>query len=170
METPMNTKILSLAAALAATLVLTPQAYAGGGVRLGFGFPMGHFTATPARSAKAYSPGGHKAAKHTAPSQVARKSSGGSDKKVAKSESKSDTESNETTEVTSTGSTALLETSKPVETAVATTEPAAETKETPVEKAEETKKDGEPSKTSSAELECKKFIPAVGLTITVGCK
>lgn len=162
----MNTKILSLATALVATVVLTPSAYAGGkGVRLGFGFPMGSFTATPSRGAKAYAPSSHKAAKRKPPAQIARKSSG-SDKKVAKTES-NDTGSNETTEVTSTGSTALIETSKPAETSVAATDPATNSKETPVEKAEETKKD---DKTSSAKLECKKFIPAVGLTVTVGCE
>ena len=39
------TKSLALAAALLATTTLTSAAYAGGGVRVGFGFPLGSFVA-----------------------------------------------------------------------------------------------------------------------------
>jgi hypothetical protein len=191
METPMNTKILAIATALAASAALTPAAEAGGnGVRLGFGFPMGSFTATPARG------GGYEAApsagqaqamaarKKAAMQAAAARRAAGSASKVAKTTEettdKAVEESKDTAESTPTGSTALIQTAKqpvaseassspkadPVATTVAEVpEPVAEEKKT-VESSEESA-----AKVSEAkDLPCKKFFPAVGLTLSVGCK
>jgi hypothetical protein len=193
METPMKTKILAIATVLAATATLTSVAEAGGnGVRLGFGFPMGSFTATPARGgsyAAAPSAAQAMAAKKKAAMQAAaaRRASGSTAKVTKTSEENKD---KDTAESTPTGSTALVQTatlpaasdasSTPQAdatstTVAATTEPAAPaapavTEEKKAEETKETKDDVAAKVSDAKDLACKKFFPAVGLTLSVGCK
>ena len=182
----MNIKILGIASALVAATALTSAAEAGNGVRLGFGFPLGQFTATPAHGGSTASESsgayGQLAKKKASSQQIARGSSNGASTTVAKSET--GVESGDTAETTTTGSTALVQTA----TAPATSEITSETKvETPAAVAttttaaaepvatetgtEEPNEDKSSSKVSELKkLGCKKFIPAVGLTVSIGCK
>jgi predicted membrane-bound mannosyltransferase len=194
METPMNTKLLVLATALAATATLSSAAEAGGGVRLGFGFPMGSFTATPARGGSyAASPSAAQvmaAKKKAAMQAAAARRAAASKAKVAKATNEAG-DTKDTAESTPTGSTALVQTATQPAISDASSAPQADAKVTTVaakpepaaapapavvtEPAKETKveatKDESAGKVSQAkDLACKKFIPAVGLTVSVGCK
>ena len=201
----MNTKILALATVLSAATAFTPVAQAGMGVRLGFGGPLGTFTATPSGgySGKSSNPGSHR--KASRPAHVAEEKKAPVKKRVEQAkatptDSKSDdVASSGSSDSTPTGSTALLETgaastvgeTTPAPETTAET-PAADTSNTtvavatpaetgeaataatetpPVEpKTEEPKLDESSSKLSSLkDLACKKFIPAVGLTVSIGC-
>ncbi len=167
----MYTKSIALASALTAMLVLTSAAEAGGGVRLGFGGPLGTFVATPAHGGGA---GYQKQAipKKRAPVQQAKRI----DKptpRVVKAEPakiiapKVDSKIEPATEAESrvTGSSALIQGSVPVEeTESVTPAPASD------EKAEAPSTSNTvTAATSDASGTCKKFIPAIGTTVSVGC-
>lgn len=193
----MNTKLIALASAIVATTALASAAEAGGGVRLGFGGPLGTFVATPSHGGGgAYqSPRARKkapvaqaarkpeivrAARKPEVVQAARKP----DKapRVAKSEPapklvKETTAASKVTEEAATeeaapvtGSSALIQGSIPVQEqdGAATTQQAA-----PEVRAEAPSAEQTVTATAPAEQEtsgnCKKFIPAVGMTVSVGC-
>jgi len=169
----MNAKLIAIASALAATAALASAAEAGGGVRLGFGGPLGTFVATPAHG-PSYGGGAHrKAMKRKAPvvhaarkpekiaPRVAKTDPAPAPAKAAASK-KAETTTGETAPVT--GSSALIQGSIPAEA------PSVESAESlPPEVKAETP--SEPAVTASTEdtEACKRFIPAVGMTVSVGC-
>ena len=181
METAMNSKILALVSAITAVTAFVPVAEAGNGVRLGFGFPMGTFVATPRGGGSAYATPKAAKAKAYQQQQIARQSADRpqgreeGDKPVTETSTAS-TETTETTETVS-GSTALIQTTTPVEKTEETAPAETSSTETPAAtdvaattetKAEETKPE-EPA-VEAKDVGCKKFIPAIGLTVTVGCE
>ncbi len=183
METAMNSKILALVSAITAVTAFVPVAEAGNGVRLGFGFPMGTFVATPRGDGSAHAVPKAAKAKAYKQQQIARQSAE-PEPKVAKKAKKSvtetastkSTETTETSETTVSGSTALIQTTTPAEKTEetapsetsATETPATDVAATTEPKAEETKPE-EPA-VEAKDVGCKKFIPAIGLTVTVGCE
>jgi hypothetical protein len=181
----MNTKLLALASALAASLPLASVAEAGGGVRLGFGGPLGTFVATPSHGggASGYQAQQAMPKKRLPVQQAARPEK--STPRVAKTETSKSAGSGDVSKPESvqedsdrvTGSSALIQGSIPAEeTAPAKLDPAPDVKAeassgntvtaaAPVETAPQTA----PAEASDAAGNCKKFIPAVGTTISVGC-
>lgn len=162
-----NAKLRAIASVLAASAVLTSAAEAGGGIRLGFGGPLGTFVATPAHGG-----GGSYQAKKIkkAPAMQAARKERTPAQRVAKAETpqknpKADvsaaTESGQETTARErpsvTGSSALIQGSIPA------AEPA-------------TPDTGEPTVTAKTDVapdepeSCKRFIPAVGMTVSVGCE
>jgi len=173
----MTTKLLALATALVAATVFTSSAEAGGGVRLGFGFPLGSFTATPAQGGGgdyASAPRRTKEAKRKAPAPVVREATRAPDKaepvKSASAEAPSTTNEVPATSAASestgtpalTGSTALIQQATPVEPDTAAA-PASKDAPSTVASAEKT------TAVSDAAEACKKFIPSIGATVSVGC-
>lgn len=196
----MNTKLIALASALVATAALASAAEAGGGVRLGFGGPLGTFVATPSHGgggayhaprARKKAPVVHaarkpevvKAARKPKVVQAAHKPEKAS--RVAKAQPapkavKETTAASKAVAVTEeakteeaapvTGSSALIQGSIPVQEqdGAATTEQAA-----PEVKAEAPSADETVTAATPADQEgsgnCKKFVPAVGMTVSVGC-
>jgi hypothetical protein len=173
----MNTKLIALASALAATTALASAAEAGGGVRLGFGVPLGSFVATPAHGGNSYraprvkkAPAMHAAKKPQKPAQRVAKAEPRQEARketvVDKTETKTKTEV--TTEKTApvTGSSALIQGTIPAdESAPGTTAPDVKA-EAPPEAAVTAHTDQVPDESE----DCKKFIPAVGMTVSVGCE
>ncbi|HEX2840411.1 hypothetical protein [Hyphomicrobium sp.] len=180
----MNTKLIAIASAFVATATLASAAEAGGGVRLGFGFPLGSFTATPAQggggggSYRATRPKRaavvqHATRKPDKPAHVVRvQPAKGASPKTEKTESVTNGTADSTAEAADTkasvtGSTALIQHSIPAQdtdnktTAVTAAEAKAETKPA----------DTSSTATSAADASkhCKKFIPAIGMTVSVGC-
>jgi hypothetical protein len=183
----MNTKLVALASAILATASLASAAEAGGGgVRLGFGGPLGTFVATPAHG------GGGGGGYHNKPSkrppalQAARKPNLQAARKPEKpahvAKVTQPDKAEETKSVTAavpsktenapaaTGSSALIQGSIPADSsdeqpeAVNPTEPAADHRaEAPAETVT-ANTDKAPDETG-----CKKFIPAIGTTVSVGC-
>ena len=171
----MNSKLLALASVLVATTAAASVAEAGGGVRLGFGFPLGSFKATPSHGGGG---GSYQAAKtkRKPPAQVhqAARKPEKSEPRVTKAETSKPAKTvaanaekvEETTETTAplTGSSALIEQSIPAQDQ-AKPEAAAEVKP-------EAATDGAVTASTdkaSGDVNCKKFIPAVGMTVSVGC-
>jgi hypothetical protein len=166
-------RLIACAAVVASALAATSAAEAGGGKQLQFGYPLGSFTATPARgggASKAYA----RKAKKDAGEQAARKAEP-KRSRIAKTEpaarkpaaepvtkeaakpdaSKTETPKTETTETGAvdeaprlTGSSALVEQSLPPQTP----EAAAPSPEG-----------------ASKEPGCTKFVPAIGTTVSVEC-
>ena len=148
----MNAKLLAIASALAATAALASAAEAGGGVRLGFGGPLGTFVAPPSHG-PAYGGGGsgyRKSMKRKTP--------------VAHAAPKEAETTTEQKEAPVTGSSALIQGSIPAETP-----PGEAEKPAPEVKAEAP---SEPAKTAATEgpEACKRFVPAVGVTVSVDCE
>lgn len=165
-------KLIALASAVLATTVLASAAEAGGGVRLGFGFPLGSFTATPSHGGGG-SGGYSKAAKRKAPIAHAARKPDKPAPRVAKAKAetpeapKAVVEKTETTTEEAapvTGSSALIQGSIPAEAPPADVKAEAEPATT------------EPAATASTEQapdeqgNCKKFVPAIGTTVSVGCE
>jgi hypothetical protein len=178
----MNTKLLALASALAASLPLASVAEAGGGVRLGFGGPLGTFVATPSHGGGA---SGYQAKqampKKRMPVQQAARPEKASPRvakaETSKSEVVSKTESSPEDGNRVTGSSALIQGSVSAEEAAP-----AKLEPTPEVKAEassgntvtaaapvETAPPAATAEATGASGNCKKFIPAIGTTISVGC-
>jgi hypothetical protein len=175
----MSRKLLALAAALAASIAVTSAAEAGGGVRLGFGGPLGTFVATPAtgggggyqkqhadpkkrtspvREAKRYDRPAPRATKTETKKTVAAKQDPG----VA---SKAESVAGESA-ARVTGNSALIQGSIPAdrtETLAPAADVSAEAPSTSntVTAATDT--------ASDASGNCRKFIPAIGTTVSVGC-
>jgi hypothetical protein len=204
MEDEMGNKILAIAAALAVSLTVNTTAEAGSGVRLGFGGPLGHFKATPARGAVSHKSArasskkaarlkaakrtaaakraaAKKAAERKAKIRTARRARQDDQNRKIRAERKiakaaTETTAPKTSESKETGAKALIRTK---DKAVAASKPVTLVKATPATETvtvTETKKPekdeatlAESKETSSTELGCKKFIPAVGVTISVGC-
>lgn len=171
----MNTKLLALASALTASVALASVAEAGGGIRLGFGGPLGTFVATPAHGGGASGYQNKATAKKRIPVQQAaraekpapRVAKADTSKTVAaKADSKTESVAEETPRVT--GSSALIQGSVPAdETDNATLEPVSDVKaEAPSTSNTVTAAAEAPQDASGT---CKKFIPAIGTTVSVGC-
>jgi hypothetical protein len=171
----MNTKLLALASALTASMALASVAEAGGGIRLGFGGPLGTFVATPTHGGGGGEGYQNKAtAKKRIPVQQAaraekpapRVAKADTSKTIAaKADSKTESVAEETPRVT--GSSALIQGSVPAETDNATQEPVSDVKaEAPSTSNTVTAAADAPQDTSGT---CKKFIPAIGTTVSVGC-
>lgn len=198
--------LLALTAALAATLSVSSAAQAGGGVRLGFGFPLGSFTATPAhgggksayvgssyaaKKAKAEARAEARAeaarrqkaeasrqaaAKSDAPAKVAAKT-GVEDEKTEGSFVEAPSTSALLTKGDIAGPAERADQTAPADVAAAMVEGAGEGAATEVASAtdnaalaaDDSKSGGEAVEASSTETGCKRFIPAVGVTVSVGC-
>lgn len=168
----MTTKLIALASALTATMLLASAAEAGGGVRLGFGFPLGSFTATPAHGGGG-SAGYQKQAKKRPPVQQAARPEK-STPRVAKAEpvkaeaAKSEPQNIDTATDAAprvTGSSALVQGSIPVEDETST--PSSDVKaDAPATDSTVT---AATEQAPDANGSCKKFIPAIGTTVSVGC-
>ncbi len=162
----MNTKRIAFVAALIAGSSIASVAEAGGGVRLGFGMPLGTFVATPAH--------GGGGASHAAPRARKKAPAEYANRKVEKQTrvAKAVTEKAETKPQTvvankpdetpaveetprTTGSSALIQGSIPAEDQPATTADAGATQKL--------------SETADHDT-CSKFVPALGVTVKVGCE
>lgn len=174
----MKTKLAALASAILAIAFLAPGVEAGGGVRLGFGGPLGTFTATPAHGGGAY----HRPRmKRKAPvAQAARKP--GRTPRVAKAEAPvrsrvavakpAVTAPAVESEARVTGSSALIQGAIPADERQVhgtQTGPVAdvETAGRPADGASAVA--GAPEASRNESKSCRKFIPAVGMTVSVGC-
>jgi hypothetical protein len=169
----MNTKLIAFSSVLMAATALASAAQAGGGVRLGFGGPLGTFVATPAHGGGSHqSP---KMAKKAPVHQAARKPEKIAPR-IAKAEApepakpaaeKTDADTGGAAPVT--GSSALIQGSIPEDgRATGTPETAA-----PGVEAEASSEPAVTVATGKAPDEsapCKKFIPAVSLTVSVSCE
>jgi hypothetical protein len=178
----MNTKLLALVSALAATTVLASTAEAGGGVRLGFGFPLGAFTATPTHGGGggggAAAAPRHKQAKRTAPAASVQQAARKPDKAApatSESEDKSDTASEGTGSPPLTGSSALIQQPASVDSGDTAAQPASTAPDVKAEAPASDASSGSvaavdkgPSDTDAAGT-CKKYVPAIGTTVSVSC-
>lgn len=187
----MKTKLIACACAVSAAIAFAPLAEAGGGVRLGFGGPLGNFTATPSKSAgsraplasrkvHAARPYAARKTKHTQPvREAARRTEAApirAPREITRTEPVADAPRVaiakahvETEKAALTGSSALLHAAIPdTETGhdAATDEP--ETGATSDETAESDETESANATAESTET-CSKFIPAVGMTVTVEC-
>lgn len=170
----MTTKLVVLASILVATAAIASAAEAGGGVRLGFGGPLGTFTATPAHGGGAYS-APRKKVKRKSPALEARAArtprvAKAVPSQVSKPDKSGEPQADEAAPVT--GSSALIQGDIPAD------EPAAgiEDQPAPDVAAQATSPEAEQpvaaKDTNDAAPEssgCTKFIPAVGMTVPVGC-
>ncbi|WP_439543023.1 hypothetical protein [Hyphomicrobium sp.] len=184
----MNTKLVAIGAAILAAASLASAAEAGGGgVRLGFGGPLGTFVATPAHGGGGGGGYHNKPTKRPPVVQAARKQELHAARKpekparIAKVQQPGKAEATKTEAVTAapskteeiapaaTGSSALIQGSIPADNsaeqpeAISPVEPAAPRAEAPA--------DTVTANTDKApdENDCKKFIPAIGTTVSVGC-
>jgi len=189
----MNTKLIALATALSASLALASAAEAGDGVRLNFGGPLGTFVAKPAHGGGSHDKQ-HSSRKHAPVIEASRpaQSTSKSKSKVVKAEAAKETAPKVETATTDTsgdaprvtGSSALIQATIPAEDTESTVEVPADatTGPAPDVKAEATAaEETESSVTASADQAqsgsetksgpqtCKKFIPAIGTTVSVGC-
>lgn len=168
----MNTKLAALASALVATAALASAAEAGGGVRLGFGGPLGTFTATPAHGGGSY----HRPKLKRTPPAVETARKPAKTQRIARTEPAQAPKPLKTSERATeekapvTGSSALIQGTIPPEESSAGTEGST---------ASDVKAEGEPAAAAPAvasadnatddAANCKRFIPAVGMTVSVGC-
>lgn len=168
----MKTKLIALASALAATTALASAADAGGGVRLGFGVPLGSFVATPAHgggasrnTAKARkAPAVQTARKPRKPVQrVVKAEPPPAPRPEAAKESVAERAPETQTLVPATGSSALIQGAIPSEKS------AGATSAFDVEGPAETTVTAHTNRAPDESEDCKKFIPAVGMTVSVGC-
>lgn len=170
----MKTKLIALASALAATTALASAADAGGGVRLGFGVPLGSFVATPAHGGGASRntpkvrkvPAVRTARKPQKPVQhVVKAEPPPAPRPEAAKESVADSKPETQTLVPATGSSALIQ------GAIPTDKPAGATAASDVktEAPAETTVTAHSNRAPDESEDCKKFIPAVGMTVSVGC-
>lgn len=176
----MNTKLAALVSAILATASLASAAQAGGGgVRLGFGGPLGTFVATPAHGGG----GGYhnKPSKRLPVMQAARKQDVQAARKQDKPtrivkaqqpdkvEQETAAPSNEIAPA-ATGSSALIQGSIPADNTAE--QPDATTSDSP---APDTRAEAPASTVTAStdkapdETGCKKFMPAIGTTVSVGC-
>ncbi len=163
----MNTKLLAFASALVATTVLASAAEAGGGVRLGFGGPLGTFVATPAHRGDVHVPTVKRKALvlHAVRKPVKPAS------RVAKLETpkpapkavveKTEPATDETPRAT--GNSTLIQSSIQAEQEGATKP------DVKAEVSSETTVTASDDKVRDTQGNCTKFIPAVGMTVKVGC-
>jgi hypothetical protein len=176
----MNTKLAAVASAILATASLASAAEAGGGVRLPFGGPLGTFVATPSHG------GGGGGGYHNKPSkrppvlQAARKP----DKpaRIVKASPTNKVEETKVEQVTAapskteettsaaTGSSALIQGSIPADSTDARPDTASHEPPALDSRVEA------PAETVTAHTDntpdgsgCKKFVPAIGTTVSVGC-
>lgn len=161
----MRFRMLACAALVTAALAATSAAEAGGGKRLDFGFPLGSFSATPAKgggASKAYASKARKgAAKEAArkaepkPSRVAKADRTTEPAASGKPPSeKAETTTAEEAAPRLTGSSALV--AQPALSETGKAEPG-----TPDVAA--------PADGKSAEAACTRFVPALGTTVPVEC-
>jgi hypothetical protein len=209
METAMNKSILTVLAAATAVVAagtsFAPTAAEAGGIRLGFGVPLGAFVAHSIaedsyRRERAYERRQHKSykaaraerearAQESARVRAARRADKVRAAQLARAEARADAAKadarRELAKLNKAKEAPVQETASiekteapPVKETVAAVNPVEEVKaveETTVAtatdsdttKAEEPKE--EPKSKTSSNKECKKFIPAVGVTISVGC-
>ncbi len=152
-------RLALVTAIFAATAMLTSTAEAGMKVRLGFGFPLGSFTAH-GNSGGSYSGHYRKERHHHVRRkvrddvEVTRKSTAAKTVAKAEPEAKVETDNEVTESENSSISTAAI---APVE------EPTTVEVETPKTQAADEPK-------SAKKLDCKKFFPSVGMTLTVPCE
>jgi len=160
----MKTKSIAFIVALIAGSSIASVAEAGGGVRLGFGMPLGTFVATPAHGGGA----SHVAprARKKAPAEYANRKvekqprvAKAVTEKPAKTQTVVASKSEETPAVEetsrTTGSSALIQGSIPAEDQAATTADAGATQKL--------------SQTADRDT-CSKFVPALGVTVKVDCE
>lgn len=188
----MASKLIALAATVMVSATLATAAEAGGGVRLNFGGPLGTFNATPAHGGGAAN---HRAAGHQKPVKrkpviEARRPKAEKPARVAKAPAPTKVEISKPTPVTvnptdtaseatppTTGSSALIQGQIPADAAPdAAAEPSA-AESAPAQSSPPAQASAPaPSPTVTAATDttpdengCKKFVPAVGMTVSVGC-
>lgn len=173
----MNRTSIALAALLAATAAVTSSANAGGGVRLGFGGPLGTFVATPAHGggAAAY---GHAPVKRRTPAAVAARKPDRPEREIAKASPTAEANRNadapakvETTAASEdapriTGSSALIQSAIPSQSGT-TTDGTKPLEAAPSNSDKNVK--AETAHAADASSTCKKFVPALGTTVSIGC-
>ena len=160
----MKTKRIAFVVALIAGSSIASVAEAGGGVRLGFGVPLGTFVATPAHGGTSQA---DPRARKKAPAEYANRKVE-KQPRVAKAMTASPASKTQTVAASkpeeaqaveeaphSTGSSALIQGSIPAEDQPAMT---ADARATP-----------KLSQTADRET-CTKFVPAIGVTVKVGCE
>jgi hypothetical protein len=163
LEEVMNKSLIALTTAIAAFAATVSQAEAGFRIGIGFGFPMGAFNHHNSYEAPRRIYRAERApvrARKVQPKQEIAKSD---DAPVAQNEDSSITVGAD--KVASVESSSITVASEPVKIT--------ETKKTAeIAKAIEPVKTSEPpkSKPAVAKLDCKKFFPSAGLTLTVPCE
>ncbi len=186
----MASKLIALAATVMVSATLATAAQAGGGVRLNFGGPLGTFTATPAHGGGA---AGHQKPVKRKPVIEARRPKAEKPARVAKAPAPTKVEISKPTVVTvsptdtaaestppTSGSSALIQGQIPADAtpdaAAAQTEPSAAETAPAQSSAPAQASAPAPSQTVTAATDttpdengCKKFVPAVGMTVSVGC-
>lgn len=181
----MKTKFVALAAVLGTVTAFSPAADAAGGVRLGFGGPLGTFTATPSKGAASrttHAPGKTETARKRRPAPAVREAAKKPEApRIPRAErtpdeakrtdasgiviAKADVATEEFAPLT--GSTALIQSQVPdtgIEGATDATAGRA-TADASDERAATENTDGTPETPAM----CTRFIPAVGMTVTIGC-
>lgn len=174
----MNFKLIALASTLLASAIVPSAAEAQGGVRLGFGGPLGTFVATPSNGGAAAGQHARKepaqaaAKRKAAPKHLAAHAKPSKPKpapRVAKADApKVDVAKSETTEERLTGSSALIQSSIPAHADDETEGSPGADVEAKASATADTTVTAEA--VSAKEGTCKKFIPAVSMTVSVGCE
>lgn len=180
----MASKLIALAATVMVSATLATAAQAGGGVRLNFGGPLGTFTATPAHGGGA---AGHQKPVKRKPVIEARRPKAEKPARVAKAPAPTKVEISKPTVVTvsptdtaaestppTSGSSALIQGQIPADAAPDAA--AGQTEPSAAASAPAQASAPAPSQTVTAATDttpdengCKKFVPAVGMTVSVGC-
>lgn len=181
----MASKLVALAATVMVSATLATAAEAGGGVRLNFGGPLGTFTATPAHGGGAAN---HHAARQQKPVKrkpviEARRPKAEKPARVAKAPAPTKVEISKPTPVVespaseatppASGSSALIQGQIPADNAAdaapAPAEPSAQSAPAQASAAAPSPTVTAATDTTPDENGCKKFVPAVGMTVSVGC-
>jgi hypothetical protein len=167
----MTAKIIAISTALSASLVLASPTYAGGGVRLGFGMPLGTFVATAAGGGS--SSGAHlrKRPSKLARQHAARKAKPAQTVATARStKPKPNPASDEKQQgVASTMPPHTVE--ERIESAAVELDQAnASTPSTAIAASKAVDNKDEPKIAATEPAGCTRYIPSVSVTITVGCE
>ncbi len=154
-------RIALLTTILAATAMLTSTAEAGMKVRLGFGFPLGSFTAHGNSGGSYHKPrrAKHHYVRRKAKDDVEVSKRAAATKSVAKAEPEAEVETIKDTAMSENSSISTAAIEPVAETAA---DDNVEATLEPVSPDSETK--------SATKLGCKKFFPSVGMTLTVPCE
>lgn len=167
----MTAKIIAISTALAAFLVLTSPTYAGGGVRLGFGMPLGTFVATPAHGGS--SSGAHLRKRPSKPARqhVARRAQPAQTVATVRSTKAKLNPASEKKQQDVASTTPLRTVEEKIESAATELDQAnASSPSTTIAASNAVDKKDEPDIAATKPAGCTRYIPSVSVTITVGCE